>query len=279
MTADPAPLLIADGLVRTFGGLAAVNDVSFTLGRATVTGLIGANGAGKSTLLNLVSGTLRTERGRIRIDDRDVSRWSANRRANFGLARTFQHPRLAANLTCFENVMLGATLRTAGWHDLMGPLIWPADEKRATRKAAAALEWAGMEREKWTRLPHEVSPQDWLWLEMARGVASEPRLLLLDEPSAGFTARDTSRLAQLVTSLATGGVSVLIVTHDVTLAMRVSASMLVMHLGKLIATGAPSDMVADAGVVSAYLGRKGQAAAASALESQSIRPHSGTVTS
>jgi ABC-type branched-subunit amino acid transport system ATPase component len=257
-TAASEAILRIEGLTRTFGGVTAVDGVTLELPRGRATGLIGANGAGKSTLINLVSGALRPDSGRITFDGEAVTGWPPSRRARNGLMRTFQHPRLVPNLTCFENVVLGAEAPTAA---ALGVFRHRYSSRHAVGLAQEALQRVGVPRDHWFAWPRKVSPQEWLWLEIARALAARPRLVMLDEPNTGFTAIDTSRLVDLLQEIVAAGTSVLIVSHDVSLAMRVSDVMAVLDYGKLIAYGTPHEIASNDTVVEAYLGEKGRAVA------------------
>jgi branched-chain amino acid transport system ATP-binding protein len=251
-------VLSARGLARAFGGVRAVDEVSMELHRGRVTGLIGANGAGKSTLVNLLTGILYPDEGTVEFLDRDISRWSPARRSRIGMSRTFQHPRLVPNLTVLENVMLGAVTPQANAWQVFTFLRPGHGERELARRAMAALTHVGLPRDRWTRVPKQISPQEWLWVEVARALAASPTLLLLDEPNTGFTAAETATLITVLRDIVRGGsVGALIITHDVSLAMRVCDHIYVLDHGQLIAEGAPSDIVDNAQVITAYLGRKG----------------------
>jgi branched-chain amino acid transport system ATP-binding protein len=251
--------LSAEGLARAFGGVRAVDGVSLELHTGHVTGLIGANGAGKSTLVNLLTGSLYPDNGRVQFLGRDVTRWSPAKRSRAGMSRTFQHPRLVPNLTVLENVMLGAVSRQARAGDVFAFLRPAHGERDVARRSMAALVQVGLPRDRWMRIPKQISPQEWLWVEVARALASSPSLVLLDEPNTGFTASETATLVTVLRDIVTAGsVGALIITHDVSLAMRVCDQIYVLDHGALIAQGAPSEIVDDPQVITAYLGRKGR---------------------
>jgi ABC-type branched-subunit amino acid transport system ATPase component len=265
-SSDPWPLS-ADGVVKTFGDMRAVDGISLTVAPAAVTGLIGANGAGKTTMLNLLSGVLRADAGTVELHGRDVTRARAAARARRGLARTFQHPRLVPNLSCLENVMLGAQVRDSGARELLSFARGRKDERRLAERAAEALEATGLPAPSWLSYPGEVPPQDHRWVELARAVVGEPDVLLLDEPNSGFTAAENERLVASLSALRDGrGMAIVLVTHDVSLAMRLCARIAVMHHGKRIAWGTPDAVISDPDVVSAYLGKKGREVAVATLD-------------
>jgi branched-chain amino acid transport system ATP-binding protein len=265
-TVSGTAVLQAVAVSKAFGGMQAVDGVSLELRAREVTGLIGANGAGKSTLINVLSGSLKPDQGRVQFCGRDITHAPSHLRTRRGLARTFQHPRLVPNLNCFENVMLGAEARGAGWKDLFTFLGRPRVERAAMERAAASLRQVRLDEAKWVMRPDQLSPADWLWTEIARALAARPVALMLDEPSTGFTGAETQDLIDVLEHLTEhAGLAVLIVTHDVTLAMRVSRTIVVMHQGRRIAGGSPETIVRDPEVISGYLGERGHDLALKAL--------------
>jgi branched-chain amino acid transport system ATP-binding protein len=250
----PSSALEARSVTKAFGKMKAVADVSLCLPERGVSGLIGANGAGKTTLLNVLSGIARPDRGSVVFRGRDVTRTSASARARLGLARTFQHPRLVANLSCLENVMLGA--RSAGLR-----------ERELAARAAEALVATGLEEPRWLARPSAIPPPEHRWVELARAIVARPSILLLDEPNSGFTGDETARLVRLLVYVRDElHIPVALVTHDVSLAMGLCDQIAVLHQGSLIAAGTPAEIVASPDVVSAYLGEKGRAVALATLE-------------
>jgi ABC-type branched-subunit amino acid transport system ATPase component len=262
---DVAPLEVRE-VTKRFGGLAAVDGVSLSLSRGVVTALIGANGAGKSTLLGLISGASKLDGGVVVLDGTDVSRFSRQRRSRRGLASTFQHPQLVPLLTCLENVAGGmeAARRPAS---LLGS-PFRRGEAAVLRRSAIMLELVGIPSDRWMLRSHQLSAQDRLLTELARALVSGPKVLLLDEPSVGFTAEETDLLISLLSRLTDSeGRSVLLVTHDITFAMRSAQRVYVMDHGQLICEGTPSAVIRNEQVVRAYLGEKGRE---SALKSLSV---------
>ena len=246
-------LLQADGLERRFGGLRAVNNVSFTLHAGEILGLIGPNGAGKSTTFNLLAGALRPSAGRVRLLGRDITGLPARRIAALGLARTFQHVRLRPTMSLLENVMLGAHLRGhAGL--LRGALALDAPEERRLRaEALRQLRRVGL-----AEAPHERAGNLPLGrqrvLEVARALAADPLLIVLDEPAAGLRRLEKQSLATLLRGLRAEGMTILLVEHDMEFVMGLVDRIVVLDFGTKLAEGNPAEIRADPRVQEAYLG-------------------------
>jgi len=259
--ADTEPLLAGRGLGKSFGLLRAVDDVTIEIVTGNVTGLMGPNGAGKTTLLNLLSGLIKPDSGRVRYLGVDVTRMSTVRLARRRLVRTFQHPRLVPELTCLENIMLGAQTPASSFSHLFAWVPVPRMRRDSTLvdQSVAALRFVGVHESKWLKRPGAVPPQDHRWLEIARALAASPRVLLLDEPSAGFTKSDIQQLVSLIRDLtqsAEWGIGVLLVTHDVSLGLTVSSQVAVMDRGNLIGCDVPEKIVELPAVREAYLGTR-----------------------
>jgi branched-chain amino acid transport system ATP-binding protein len=241
---------------KRFGGLQAVHDVSFGVEAGTIKAVIGPNGAGKTTLFNLISGVAAPDAGEIRLLGQPVHGLPAHRVAALGLARTFQHIRLFSGMTALENVMVGRHLRSrAGlWAGLLHlPSTWP-EERTIRQKALELLDFVGIA---------SLADRDALSLsygqqravELARALASEPTLLLLDEPAAGLNMRETADAARLIARIrAERGVTVLIVEHDMGLVMGISDEVAVLSYGELIADADPRTVQQDPQVIRVYLG-------------------------
>jgi branched-chain amino acid transport system permease protein len=246
-------LLQVEHLVKRFGGLVAVNDVSFSLRAGEILGLIGPNGAGKTTTFNLVTGALPPTDGRVRFAGRDITGWPARRIAACGIARTFQHVKLRPTMTLLENTMLGAHLRThAGL--LAGALrLDRAEEARARADAMRQLARVGLDAN-----PHELAGNLPLGqqriLEIARALAADPLLIVLDEPAAGLRRMEKQALAELLRALRREGMTILLVEHDMEFVMGLVDRIVVMDFGTRLAEGKPAAIRADARVQEAYLG-------------------------
>jgi ABC-type branched-subunit amino acid transport system ATPase component len=253
-----AALLSVNGLERAFGGVRAVDGVSFEVAPGEVHGLIGPNGAGKTTVINLVSGLLRATGGTIRLEGRPIHRLPPHRVAARGVARTFQNIRLFPELSALANVLVGEHLvRRASLvaRLLMLPAAG-AEERRARDKAAALLERIGLAERAQERAKN-LSYGEQRRVEIARALASEPRILLLDEPTAGMNPLEVQAVAALIRRVAAEGHSVLLIEHNVKLVMDVCDRITVLSFGKVIAEGAPAEVARDPAVVAAYLGSEG----------------------
>jgi branched-chain amino acid transport system ATP-binding protein len=253
-------LLEVQGLSKRFGGLHAVKDVSFRVEQGMVKALIGPNGAGKTTLFNLVSGVLPPDAGTVVFKGHDVHGRPAHRVAALGLARTFQQIRLFAGMTALENVMVGCHVRSrAGFLAGMFHLPWTwREEREVERRAREALDVVGIGDLAGADAT-SLSYGQQRGVELARALASEPDLLLLDEPAAGLNMRETVELAKLIGRIRERGITVLIVEHDMGLVMNVSDEVLVLSYGEKIADAAPRVVQRHPEVVSVYLGEEEEA--------------------
>ncbi|MER6202493.1 ABC transporter ATP-binding protein [Streptomyces sp. NPDC001586] len=251
---DPAPdLLELRGVSKHFGSFRAVDEVGFTVRAGARHAVIGPNGAGKSTLFGLVSGTLAATAGSLLLDGRDVTRLPVHRRVGLGIAATFQHSSLFLPETVLENVLLAA-LRSAGAGagTGLGGRRKAGARAAATARARTLLERVGLP----TRhdVPAaELSHGERRQLEVAVALATEPRLLLLDEPAAGMSPAETERLTRLIAALP-DDVTVLLIEHDLDMVFELADTVTVMHLGHHLTTGPPDEVRASAEVQSAYLG-------------------------
>jgi branched-chain amino acid transport system ATP-binding protein len=250
------PLLAVEGLGIRFGGLRAVDDVNFAIGRGTVTAIIGPNGAGKSTFFNLVSGVHKPSAGRIVLDGDDITRLPAHRVAARGVARTFQTTALFPQATVLDNVMVGHRLRTHStlWDALLRTPRHRREERQCRELAREALAFAGVDH-----LAHHpaasISQEAKKRVAIALALATEPRLVLLDEPAGGINSGETEGLMTLIRALVEQrGLTVCLVEHKMRMVMALADRIMVLHHGRKIAEGTPQEVCRDAGVIAAYLG-------------------------
>jgi branched-chain amino acid transport system ATP-binding protein len=233
-------LLETRGIWQRFGGLVANSDVSISVGRGEIVGLIGPNGAGKSTLFNLIAGVYTPSQGSIILDGEDVTRLSAAERCQRGIARTFQVVKSFETMTVIDNVIVGALIRTT----IM---------REARAKAQAVLEFCGLAAR--ADVPaSQLIPSEKRRLEVARALATEPKLLLLDEVLTGLTPIEAQTGVDLVRKVRATGVTVLMVEHVMEIVMPLVDRAIVLDLGKILVEGKPTEIVRDPKVISAYLG-------------------------
>jgi len=242
-------VLECTGITKRFGQLAAVDDVTLTIDRGARHALIGPNGAGKSTLFNLLAGTLRPTSGRIVLDGRDVTGKSDAWRSRAGLAKTFQHSSLFQSLSVADNVAIAAQRVSGDGLRLRRSARSCPDVDRCVDRC---LQQTGLSERSGSRVS-DLSHGERRQLEVAVALATEPTLLLLDEPTAGMSAAESDRFAHLVESLPKE-VTVLLIEHDLDVVFRLASRISVLHLGRLLADGPPADIRADEQVQAAYLG-------------------------
>lgn len=247
--------LQADGVVKRFGGLTALDGVSVSLAPGEVHGLIGPNGSGKTTLLNLLSGYYVADEGRILVDGTDLTRASVQQRATTGVARTFQKPRLLGTLSVLENVMLGR------WPERPRRLVptllrWPSvrrDERRTRAEAMEMLESLGLGYAA-SRRANLLEHAEKRFLEIARALMLGPRFVLLDEPAGGLTGTEIERLGVVIRTLRDAGIGVLLVEHHTEFVFGISDRVTTFNLGQVLCAGTPAEVRNDPEVIRVYLG-------------------------
>jgi len=243
-------LLRLDAVAKRFGGVRALSDVSMTVGRNRIVGIIGPNGAGKTTLFNLMTGAYRADAGTIIFDDQPITDWPPHRIIRAGLARTFQNIRLFAGMTVWEHVLVTQPPEGNVMRGLL-PLRW--SHAAVSARAEQILKFFGLEkyRDVLARtLPYGIQRK----VDMARALAAAPKLLLLDEPVAGMNHEEADELRRLLLRLNEGGLTILLIEHDMAFVMNLCHELYVLDFGVRIAAGEPAAIRSDPVVLDAYLG-------------------------
>jgi branched-chain amino acid transport system ATP-binding protein len=248
-------MLKTENITKIFGGITALEDVSVTITKGEITGIIGPNGAGKTTLFNIITGLYTQTAGKVFLNDSNISAFPPERLARLGLVRTFQNIELFGQMTVLENVMVGLhTKSRSGIISCAFKLPGQIREERAVReKAMNLLEYCGLTEEAGMIAGNLPFGKGRL-LEIARAMAPEPQIILMDEPAAGLNNRETVHLADIIRKIRDTGVTVVLVEHDMELIMDICDTIIVLDLGRKLAEGTPREIQENPAVIAAYLG-------------------------
>jgi branched-chain amino acid transport system ATP-binding protein len=250
-------LLTMTGVSRHFGGLKVLQDVNLDVPQGGIFGLIGPNGAGKTTVFNLITGLLPTTSGTIRFEDRDLAGRKPYQITRGGIARTFQNIRIFKEMSLIDNVIVGmdSHLRYGAFGLLASSGLFRSEEKRARERARELLSWVKLDH-KAGDVADNLSYGDQRKLELARALATEPKLLLLDEPVAGMNSTEKVDLMREIQNISARGYTIFMIEHDMRFVMGLCAEIAVLNFGRIIARGGPEQIRNDPQVIEAYLGRE-----------------------